>query len=411
MRMILAVTLVVSAVPAAAMAQDFGTDWVDRVLQERMADRGPLKPAPVAFTTAGGVAAYWDNNVYLEDDEHENTDVVIVPFAGARLTYSESQFEAIGDMLLDYKRYVDEDSARDWEQRFFGRVRWLGARMTAGVTTVLQNLSDPTDAVFIERVERVVWDVIPSFTYDITRTVAFEAEADAQLIRFQDSVFRDSENNNYRFIGSFVYRSPGGFDWLLQGGYIMIDYTEKQSVAGIPAVTSGTPDAEGYLVRGGFRGQPSERLSLEVLAGFAHITSMDFEPTEDRVSENGVDVLARLRYEFLSNLKGTADYSREFTFSGAGEPYQLVNRFIGGLEFEPVSGLTLKGRVQYDTVDTALGVEREFLAAGGSASYRVAEFLVIEGGGTVRVGETHGDVVTAVDFDNVIFHFGFVFNY
>ena len=44
---IMVVLAALFAVPVAASAQDFGTEWLDRVTRERQQERGPLKPHPV----------------------------------------------------------------------------------------------------------------------------------------------------------------------------------------------------------------------------------------------------------------------------------------------------------------------------------------------------------------------------
>jgi hypothetical protein len=400
---ILLVVVAFGAWPAAAAAQDFGTSWIDRVTHERVQDRGPLKPRPVAFTATGGLAAYFNDNIFLTEDD-ETDDTVWIPFVGARIDYAEPRFDAAADFLGNYKYYSDEEGARDYEQRFFGRARYVESRFTAGIVQLLRHESDPVDAVFIDRAERLVSDTSPRFSYDLTRTLAFEAAANAQLVRFEESAFRSVENNNYRFDGAFVYRLPNGYDWLLQGGYILIDYSDKQS-------RGGTADAEGWYGRLGFRGDVGPRISIETLVGFAHVQSVTIRGTGDEEEGNSIEAVARVRYEAMERLTFFADFARLFTFAGAGDPFQMVNRFLFGAQYEVIEDLMVRARLQVEETDSALGVERRYAAVGASAAYRFTDYLAVEGGATFRTGEVTGDVAADTEFDNKIFHLGVVFTY
>ncbi|HXG60987.1 MAG TPA: hypothetical protein VNO22_06425 [Planctomycetota bacterium] len=400
---ILAVVVAFGMFPAAVAAQDFGTSWIDRVTHERVQDRGPLKPKPVSFTASGGLAAYFDDNIFLTEDD-ETDDTVWIPFVGARIDYAEPRFDASADFLGNYKYYADEEGARDYEQRFFGRARYVESRFTAEIVQILRNESDPIDAVFINRAERLVSDTSPRFSYDLTRTVAFEAAANAQLVRFEESAFRSVENNNYRFDGAFVYRLANGYDWLLQGGYLLIDYSDRQS-------RGGTADAEGWYGRLGFRGDVGPRLSIEALVGFAHVQSVRIRGTNDEEEGNSIEAIARVRYEAMERLTFFADFARLFTFAGGGDPFQMVNRFVLGAQYEVIEDLTARARLQVEQTDSALGVERRYIAAGVSAAYRFTDYLAAEGGATFRTGEVTGDVAADTEFDNKIFHLGVVFTY
>jgi hypothetical protein len=395
--------LVFLAVPATALAQDFGVEWIDRVTRERYQDRGPLKPKPVDVTFSGGVAVYHDDNIFLEE-RSEESDTITIPFAGARLEYSEPQFDAVADFLGNYKAYSDNDEVNDHEQRFFGRARYVGARLSGEAALLVRNESDPIDAVLIERAERLVADAAPRFTYDISRTLAFEGSANIEMVRFEENVFRAIENNNYRADGSLVYRLANGYDWLAQGGWILIDYEEKQS-------RGGTADADGAYGRVGFRGEPNPRVSIEALIGVISVKSRKFLGTSEREEENTVDALVRTRWLPVERLTLGLDFTRTITFAGADDPFQIVNRFVGLAEYEAIENLRLRARVQYDRTQSALGIDRTFLSAGGGASYRFLEWISAEGGVTFRDGEVSGDVVTDTEFDNLIFHFGVVLTY
>ncbi len=407
------ILVVLLAAPAAALAQDFGTEWMDRVTHERLQDRGPLKPVPVAVTLSGGLAFYHDDNLFLEDGS-EDDDNILIPFVGARVDYAEPEFEVAADLLANYKRYFDDspDNHSDYEQRFYGRARYLGARMNLELVQLLQNLSDPTDVVFANRIERTVSDTTGRFAWDITRTVAFEAAGHLQVVRFEDKVPSIIENNNLRADGSIVYRVPNGFDWVFQGGYLLIDYEAKQS-------RGGAPDAEGWYGRLGFRGEPNERLRLEALLGFAGVQSSKFLGTAEREEMNTAEAIVRSRFQVVEQVAVTADFSRLVGFAGITgvggnrDPFQIVNRVTAWVDIEPAEKFAVRPRVQYDRAMSSLGIDRDFLALGISATYQVLDqpSLVVDAGLTWREGETAGDVVLAQEFENLIFHAGFVVTY
>lgn len=218
------VLAVLSAVPAAAAAQDFGTEWLDRVTHLQQQERGPLKPKPVDWMAQGGLLGYLDNNVFLRDkDGRTPGDAVIIPFLRGTMDYSEQRFEADADLMVDYKGYmdlnhdpsVDFTRARAWEERFYGHARYVDARFTVGVDEILRHDSDASDAVFIARVKRAVSDTVGQATYDLSRTVAAELHADYQVVRFEEQPFKTVNNDNYTVDASLVYRQANGYDWLI----------------------------------------------------------------------------------------------------------------------------------------------------------------------------------------------------
>lgn len=405
---------VLLAVPAAAAAQDFGTEWLDRVIRERQQERGPLKPAPVEWTGSAGILAFLDNNIFLADKDGKTPgDLVVVPFVQGRMEYSEQRFEAVADVLLNYKGYadlnhdpsIDLQSARDYEQRFYGHARYLDARFTVGVDEILRHESDPVNVIFTNRAERVVSNTMAHATYDLTRTFAAEGHLDYQVVRFEKQPFAALANNDsYRADVSLVYRQANGYDWLVQAGYTSIYYTRSQT-GGAP------PDSDGYYARAGFRGALTERLSIEALAGWITLKSDRYVGTPNREDQSTADIAASVRYEATDAIRVNLDLNRTMGFAGAGDPFQTVTRFLAGLEWDATPEITIRARWQWDHAASIRGILREYQSYGLTGTYRLSEQFSIDGGGTWRTGNTHGAASTATEFENAIGHIGVVFSF
>ena len=404
---------VLLAVPAAAAAQDFGVEWLDRVTHERQQERGPLKPHPVEWMASGGVLAYLDNNVFLADKEGKTPgDLVVVPFVRGRMDYTEQRFEASADLLLNYMGYadlnhdpgIDLQSARDYEQRFYGHARYVDARFTIGLDQVVRHESDPVNVLFLNRAERVVSDSIVQATYDLTRTVAAEFHADYQVVRFEEQPFAAQANNdNWRGDLALVYRQANGYDWLIQAGLMSIYYMRSQPAA--------PPDVDGYYVRGGFRGDLSERFSLEALAGWISIQSDRYTGTQEKEENSTADIAVNIRFEVTETMRLFGDYGRTMGFAGGSDPFQTVNRFAAIAEWDCTEELSVRARVQWDRAASALGILREYRSASLSAVWRFSEHFAADAGATYRTGNTHGKVASSTEFENAILHVGVVLTY
>ncbi len=405
-------TLAVLLSASAARAQDFGIEWIDRVTHEFQAGRGPLEPRALAYTATGGVAYYHDSNVFLEED-NEDSDSIIIPFVRGRIDYAEQNFEVAADLLLNYKWYSDEDDANDAEQRFFGRMQYADAGVSADLALLVRNESDPLNAVFIDRVERVVADVAPGVSVDLVEYLAVELAAAFQIVRFEDDILADrTDNESLRADLTVVYRSAWAIDFLLQGGVLAIRYTDADDAAGVP---TAPPDVDGVYARGGFRGDVLADLHVQALAGWTKAESDDFDlaggATAFGQEHSTADVLLRARYDALETLSITGDYTRLIGFAGGQDPFQVVNRLLGILEYQASPEVSVRGRVQFDRVDSALGVDRDYVSVGGSASYRPVEYLTLDGGVTWRTGQVTGQVVAKQEFDDTIFHLGVAATY
>jgi len=417
---IMVVVAVLFAVPLAVSAQDFGVEWLDRVTHERQLERGPLKPHPVEWNVNTGVLAYLDSNVYLFDKGGKTPgDTIIVPFIQGRMEYTEQRFEASADLLVNYKGYLDTNTdptvnfndSRDWEERFYGHARYVDARFTIGVDEVLRHESDAISAVFFNRIKRVVSDTLGQATYDITRTVAAEVHADYQVIRYEEVPFSTTSNNdNWRADLSLVYRQANGYDWLVQAGAMPIYYTHSQ--------TSGAPpDVDGYYVRAGFRGDVTERLSIQALAGWITVESDRYLGTQTHENLSTADFSLNLRYQATEEIKFLPDLARTIGFAGGGtggsapDPFQTVTRFSAIVEWECIEDFTVRARWQWDHAASVLGLQHEYQSYSLSATYKFSSHVAIDGGVTYRQGSTHGNVVQGLDFNDFIFHLGLVLSF
>jgi hypothetical protein len=405
-------TLAVLLSARAARAQDFGIDWIDRVTHEFQAGRGPLEPRALAYTATGGVAYYHDSNIFLEED-NEDSDSVVIPFVRARLDYAEQHFAAAADLLLDYKWYSDEDDANDSEQRFFGRMQYADAGVSADLALLARNESDPVNVIFSDRVERVIFDAYPRISLDVTEVFAVEVGGAVQVVRYGDDLIADSsDNENFRGELTLVYRSAWGVDLLAQGGVLAIRYTDEEDPTGVPLAP---PDVDGFYARGGLRGEVFPALEVEALAGYTTAESDDFDlaggATADGKEHSTADVSLRARYEATETLTLTADYVRAIAFAGDVDPFQVINRALGIAEYQVTPEVSVRGRVQYEQSHSALGIERDYVSLSGAASYKALEYLALNGGVTWRSGEVDGAVAQKQDFDDVIFHVGVAATY
>jgi hypothetical protein len=403
--------IVLAAMPAAA--QDFGTDWIDRITQQLTQERGPLTTQPWEYHATGGIAVYFDDNIYLTEEE-EVDDTIIIPFARLTVNYAEQRFELMADVLANYKVYNDEDNPftpnsedlDDDEERVYLRARQASSRYSLEIAEIFQRVSDPIGVVFADRAERVVSNTIPRVEFDFTRQWALEASANYQVVRYDDhDLSKLFENNAGRVEGTLVYRTAHGFDLLGQAGWQDISYIGDES-DGAP------PDAFGWYARVGWRGYLSERFYAEILVGLDQIESDFFAGTSEDAEDSTGGGYGSLRYELTETIKLSAEYSRQFTFAGAGDPYQRVDRALAMLEWELTPDIGTKARFQYDHAMTALGTERVYMSVSGGAWFKPTAWMIIDAGVTFRSGDAENtDTGLDTEYDNVIVHVGLAATY
>jgi hypothetical protein len=394
----------VLAAPAAASAQDFGREWLDRVTHTVEQERGPLTSSPLEWHLGGGVAYFFDDNIFLVDDSapgvDKTEDSIIIPFVRGTLKYVEPRFEVEADLLANYKLYMDVEDRDDDEERLFFRMRQLGNRYSFEIIELFQHLSDPVGVNFADRVERIVWNNIGKVSYDFDRTWSIEGFANYQLVRYADQPFADqSDNNELRVDGTVVYRASQTWDLLVNLGWQDISYQ-----------TGATVDAWGWYLRGGFRSQPIERLHLDVLLGISHIESDYLTGTTD-IDDETMDAAVNLRYEMSEEFTLRADYTRNFTFAGNGDPYQLVNRFLVLAEWELSPTFILNARGQFENAVTAFDLERNYYTAGLNATIKASQWMTVDFGVTFRLGDLDDGTPAEFEYDNLIFHVGLAGSY
>jgi len=239
-----------------AMAQDFGQSWIDRITHELEQERGPLTAKPLDVNLTAGANFVYDNNIFLTPTGAKEKDSIIIPFVQVDLNYAEPRFDIEASFLGDYKRYLDNTSASDDEERVYLRARQTSSRWNFEISEIFQHVSDPAGLLFLNRISRIVSTTVPKIAFDIGRSWAIELAGNIQIVRYEDKTFSSQENNNFTVDFSVIYRTPWAFDVLAQFGYYNINYLADQAEA------NGTPDVFGYKYRVGFRGNLIERLSI-----------------------------------------------------------------------------------------------------------------------------------------------------
>jgi len=385
-----------------AAAQDFGQGWIDRITHEQEQDRGPLSPKAFSWTADAGVQYAFDNNIFLTHTD-KTSDSIIIPFVQAGISYTEAKFDVEARLLANYKYYTKEN-ADDDEERVYVRARQTSARWNFEVSELFQNVSDPSGVVFLNRVSRVVSTTVPKMAFDITKNWVFELGGQVQLVRFQDQPYSSGqENNNFSVDGAIVYRTSLGFDVLGQFGYYNINYLTDKVLA------NGTPDVFGYTFRVGFRGQITERLSLEGLAGVATVDTDYFPTTGNSISDSTFVANVHLRYEATDKLNFFLDFGRQYVFNGFGDPYTLINAFAFLANIELSEEFSLRGRLQYERSDSALNVARTYYAISAGATYKFNPHWILDGGLMYRGGKTEN--VGEVKFNDIILDIGLAFSW
>lgn len=398
-----AVGMVAALLPVReAAAQDFGQSWIDRITHQLEQDRGPLTPKAFHWNASAGLQYAFDNNVYLTEND-KTSDSIVIPFVQANFSYTESRFELEADLLANYKFYTKED-ADDDEERVFVRARQTSSRWNFEITSLFENVSDPSGVIFLDRVSRVVSTTTPKAAFDVAKNWTLEVGGTIQLVRFQDQPYSSGqENNNFSVDGGLVYHTPWAFDLVGQFGYWNIEYLLDQDLG-------GTPDVFGYAYRVGFRGQVTETISLEALVGYTTVESDYFISSGNDFSEGTMTANINLRWEATSTINFFLDYNRQYVFQGFGDPYQLINTVVVSGKFELTEALTMTGRAQFDQSDTALEVERKYYSLNASLNYKFSPHWVLDGGVTYRGGSTE-NTLGEIKFTDLVVYVGLGFTW
>ncbi|HXX94198.1 MAG TPA: hypothetical protein VEN81_11235, partial [Planctomycetota bacterium] len=327
-RRVLVGALLALAMGAPAWAQDLGAQWVDRINSRLHADKTPYEGGQFEYGAEGGVLMVYDSNIFLSETNRQH-EVIWVPYARARAGYSEPQFEVQADLEADYKYYVQTSGVRDNDERFFADIGYAGSTLGASVIQFIRHESDPLDALFANRAERVVTDTIPRAYVDFTSVLAFELEGFFQTVHFLEDELGDTRDNmNGRLMGGLVYKGgPLGLDWIVQGGGLWIDYAKNTDLLGNP---TEPPNVTGWLARGGARGDLRPDLTVELYAGAVGVRSADFKvaglPSRPGDALTTMDASLFIRYKAIDGVTISVAYSRQVDFGFDTDPFQVINR-------------------------------------------------------------------------------------
>ncbi len=373
-----------------AHAQDFETEWMDRVRQE-LRETPSLSQKPVIAELTGGELLYFDTNVSLS--ENATSDFVSVTYLRGRIDYVEELFDFVGDLMINYNLYMDNSEYSNHEERLYARFRYAGPSIRIELAEIFRRESDPVDATFIDRAERFVSNSMPRVAYDFTEFLTMEMEADLQFVQFQESEFDAINNFNMRWKLSGIGHLTPLHDAFLQLGFLSVDYTDS----------SGPPGATGYSFRAGYRGEPASDLQMEAFLGYTMATSEDQD-------KGIVDAQIHVRFHVTEPLRMHLSYTRGIGFSGGFSSFQVVDQMIWNIHYALLIDLDIQGRIQYENVAPAGGSDRDFYSIGMGAKYRIMENLLADSGFTYRFGRIW-ESATDHDFDDFIFHIGIAGNY
>ena len=378
----------------ALAVQDFGVEWLDRVTRDREPAKGPLSVRPVESHFQLGALYVYDTNLYLQPDDRD-ADNVVIPFLRARMDYAAPRWDAAADVLVNYKRYLDNEDESDLEERAYGRIRYVGPKVQLEAAEIFRHESDAIDAQFSDRAERFLSTTSGRASVEVMPQLTIEANAILGLAFFRDEVLDDSDNWNLRADVGAAWRFMPTLEFVAHAGWLLIDYQDR-----------GAPDADGYYARGGVRGDPLQTLSVVVLGGITRVRSDQVAATGDREEALTGDVTVNVRWEAMPRVVVWGDYKRQAGFAGPGDPFQIINRWVAAAEWQATPKLQVRGRLQHDHVDTALGIERTYWSLGPSIDYAFSPELHLDAGATWRRGDlgAPGDSV----FDDVILHVGLV---
>jgi hypothetical protein len=389
--------MVIPLLLLSAALQDPALEWIDRVGHDVVQAKGPLNARPLHHALTVGLLSSYENNVNLEDGD-EDAETVLMAFLGVRVDYTERQVEAAVDFLGDFKEYIPDHEFSDEEERAYGRIRFLGPKLSLEAAEIFQHVSDPVDAVFADRVARFVSQTIGHGRLEASGAFALEADVDAGLVRFQEKEFDNGDNWNLRAGLGAAARLSSTLEAVARAGMLLIDYRYR---------TGAPPDVDGLYAHAGVRGDLLPQLSVTAVLGAARASSEDFDTGADGKDGEAGEAALHLRWQATPTLTLYGDYSRQMTFGAGIEPFQVVNRGVLLAEFEATQEVRLRGRAQLDHADGALGLEREYATLGASVQWQSHPQVFFDAGVLYRRGDTSGAPADA-DYDDAVVHLGVV---
>ena len=384
------------ALAAALAAQDFATDWLDRVTHETMLAHGPLDPRATAQLYHLGALAYYDSNAGLSEDDEEE-QFVLVPFLRVRLDHATRQVDAALDAALSYKWYRPDSEFSDDEERVYGRIRFVAPGLALELAEIFRHESDPVDAVFADRAPRYVSNTVGRAAWEATKVVGVEANVDFGLVRMEEDEFDRLDNHTLRADLGLLGRLGSGLDAVAQAGYLLIDYRRS----------SAAPDTDGVYARGGLRGELNPALVVTALAGVVRAESEDFDSGAEGEEDEALELVLNLRYEWMDRLTLIGDLTRTLGFAGGIEPFAINNRFLARADYEVSEEWTLQGRVQYELLEGVLGIDRTWLSVSAGFEWRAHPQVIFDAGASWRRGDTDGAGFDS-EFDQTVLHVGLI---
>lgn len=368
----------VLALGASAAAQDFGTQWTDRITHILLDDDAPLDPRPLSLTFSAGEVYAYDSNIFLSNTG-ATKDSIFTTFGQALMRYAEKSWDAEVDLLLNYNAYSDNSDSSTDEERVFGRIRYQGPYIRMQLSEVFRRESSPTDAVFTDRVRRIVSDLVPELVMRLNDNLWFEATSTVEFVAFQNENFQTSDNVNSRSMGTMAWTTKRvGMDVLVQGGYLTIHYQDFDA----------PPDAYGWIGRIGVRGDPAPDLHLFAAAGATHVASTNSSQIGRASPMTTMDAEFHLGYTISELFTIYADFSRRPGFAGGTAAYQIVNAASAILEYTPREDLKIRARIQHDRTHNSDGDTRSWLSGTVGPEYRLLENLQFDLHATYRMGRT-----------------------
>jgi hypothetical protein len=365
---------------APLMAQDFGKGWIERISHELIEDEPELSPHPAEFKFTGGELYSYDSNIFLTHTGRTDSSI-FTTFVGGNLKYAQPSFDAEADLLLNYNAYVSNSDVDADEERFFGRVRYQGTQVTLALAEVARRETSPTDVVFTTRVSRFLSNTTPLVVFKLSEVFAIELQSDLQYVDYLRSTFSFSDNFNSRTLLTLAYTTGwNNIDLLVQGGYWDVNYRESTS----------PPDANGYIARGGIRGEVSPNWNVVALVGISTADSQDFPGTNKDVSMSTMDAEIHIAYKPRENVTLYADYSRRFGFSTGAAPFEVVDMAGLNLELTPREDLTLRTRFDYSRASEPGVLRRAYYDFAMGAEYKIHPHVALDGGIAYRWGVTPG---------------------
>jgi hypothetical protein len=358
-----------------AWGQDFGAGWADRVSRQIEQRRQERTLSPVLLRLEGGEIYYFDSNLHLESSDLDS-DSILLTYVTARLEHETTLWHVLLDGTIDYKAYLDHPELSDDEERFFGRIRYEGARFMAEGVAVFRRESDPLDAVFLERVERWVSDNRLTLAAAISPRVYVEGVFQSKVVVFEERPFEKIDNVENRASLAAGWKGLQGMELFVDAGLFWIRYLEA----------GAQPNVQGWFAHAGVRREPSARLEMGAALGYTTARSQDFLDTYRFAREETVDASAYAHYRATQTAALAATYVRRIGFA-SGTPLQTNDTLSLRLEWESTETLTCFLSLAYHHLLDSDSRDRSFVALSISAEQRLGPHITVHVGGSYRSGD------------------------